>query len=451
MHITPPETILAYLLPFSPLFSRPVWQNALVLIFGAILARGKRTVTSCLRVMGLKDEANFPKYHWVLSHAKWSSLMASKILLGLLVKFVGTQSPLVMVIDETLERRKGKKIKAKGYYRDAVRSSEKNIVKCLGLKWMTLTLLVKFPWSKRRWALPFMTVLEPSERSDIASKKRHKSSVKWSIQMLKQVRRWLPGVAITLLGDGGFAAAALCWECHWQKTTLVSRLRIDARLYDFPEERLPGAKGRRPKKGNKLMSFKDVLKVEGLNWKEAEVNGYGEKLCMVKYITNTALWHVEGYEPVPIRWVLVVDPRGKKDPVPLFSTDVSMSGEQIIELFVERWSIEVLFEEVRAHFGVETQRQWSDGAIARTTPALMGLFSLVCLMANALLAGRELEKGEAAWYQKDSGTFSDVLTLVRKELWRWRYFNWFDINGMNPENQKDERVGWFIDLLGSAA
>lgn len=448
---TPSPAILTYLLPFSILFSRPVWQNALVLVFGAILAKGKRTVTSCLRVMGLKDEKNFPRFHWVLSHAKWSSLIASKILLGLLIKLVGAQGPLVMIIDETLERRKGKKIKAKGYYRDAVRSSEKNIVKCLGLKWMTLTLLVKFPWSKRRWALPFMTVLEPSEKSNKKAKKKHKTSIDWSIQMIKQVRRWQQAAFITILGDGGFAAAAFCWECIKRKMILVSRLRIDARLYDFPPERLPGAKGRPPKKGNKLMSFKDMLKVEGLPWKEVEVNGYGEKICKVRYITNTALWHVEGYEPIPIRWVLVVDPNGKKDPIPLFSTDVNMSGEQIIELFVERWSIEVTFEEVRAHLGVETQRQWSDGAIARTTPALMGLFSLICLMANALLEGKELEKGEAAWYQKDSGTFSDVLTLIRKELWRWRYFNWFDKNGMNPENQSEEKVGWFIDLLGSAA
>jgi hypothetical protein len=147
----------------------------------------------------------------------------------------------------------------------------------------------------------------------------------------------------------------------------------------------------------------------------------------------------------------VVDPTGKLDPVPLFSTDISLSAEQIIELFVERWSIEVTFEEVRAHLGVETQRQWSDEAIARTIPALMGIFSLVCLMANALLEGRELEKGEAAWYQKDSGTFSDVLTLVRKELWRWRYYSWFDKNGMSEENQPTEKVNWLLDLLGSAA
>lgn len=450
MH-TPPPAILSYILPFSILFSRPVWQNAIVLFFGAILAKGKRTVTSCLRIMGLKDEENFSKYHWVLSHAKWSSLMASRILLGLIVKVVGTSSPLVMAIDDTLERRKGKKIKAKGYYRDAVRSSEKTVVKCFGLKWITLTMLVKFPWSERRWALPFMTVLEPSERSNQASKKRHKTCIDWSIQMLKQVRKWLPGTALTILGDGGYATADFCWVCLWLKISLVSRLRMDARLYDFPPERVPGTRGRPPKKGKRLMSFKDMLNEHGLPWKDVAVLGYAGKRRVVRYITDTALWHVEGQEPVPIRWVLVVDPTGKLDPLPLFSTDVNLSAEQIINLFIERWSIEVTFEEVRCHTGVETQRQWSDGAIARTTPALMGIFSLVCLMANAILGDRELEKDEAAWYQKDNGTFSDVLTLVRKELWRWRYFSWFDKNGMSREKWDDEKAAWLMDILASAA
>lgn len=449
--LTPPVPILPYLLPFAVLFSRPVWKNALVLALGAILSRGKRTVTSCLRVMGLKDDSNFPRFHWVLSHAKWSSLLASKILLGMLVKYIGVNGPFVIVIDETLERRKGKKIKAKGCYRDAVRSSEKNVVKCFGLKWITLTLLVQLPWSKRRWALPFMTVLEPSEACDRASGRRHKSSVKWTIQMLKQVRRWLPVAALTVLGDGGFATAQLCWECFVLKIDLVSRLRIDARLYSIPENRLPGAKGRPPKKGDRLISFKDMLKVDGLPWKEVDVRGYGGKVYKIKFLTNTALWHVEGYDPVPIRWVLVVDPTGKKDPVPLFSTNACLSAERIIELFVERWSIEVTFEETRALMGIETQRQWSDGAIARTTPALMGIFSLVCLMASSLLAGKELEKGEAAWYQKDNGTFSDVLTLVRMELWQWRYLSWFIKKSMNPENQDADRADWLMDMLGSAA
>ena len=449
--LTPSSVILNYMLPFAVLFSRPVWKNALILVLGAILTRSKRTVTACLRVVGLKDEINFPKYHWVLSHAKWSSLMASRILLGLIVSFVGAHQPLFLVIDETLERRKGKKIKAKGYYRDAVRSSEKTIVKCLGLKWLTLTVLVQFPWSKRRWALPCMTVLQPSERSNKAAKKKHKTSIDWSIQVIKQVRKWFPKMAMTILGDGGFAAAAFCWTCLRLNIDLVSRLRIDTRLYDFPPERIPKTPGRPAIKGQRLISFKEMLTVEGLPWKEVEINGYGEKRYSVRYLTSTALWHVEGYMPIPVRWVLVVDPTGKKDPVPLFSTNVSLSAERIIELFIERWSIEVTFEEVRAHLGVETQRQWSDGAIARTTPALMGLFSLLCLIAAALLKGKEIEKGEAAWYQKSSGTFSDVLTTVRKELWKNLYFNGVSENSMRRENQNHKWFDWLIDILGSAA
>ena len=445
-----PPDILSFLLPFSTLFSAPVWKNALVLILGAILAKGKRTVTSALRYMGHKNEANFPKYHWVLSHAKWSSLNAAKILLGLLVKLIPNKM-VTLVIDETLERRKGKKIKANGKYRDAVRSTQTKAVTCFGLKWLTLTILIKFSWSNRRWALPFMTILEPSEKCDKASNRKHKSSIKWSIQALKQVKRWLSGYSITVLGDGGFATALFCWECIKLNVSLVSRLRIDARLYDFPAERLPGSKGRPAKKGTRLMSFKEMVEIEDAGWVEAVICGYEGKSTKVQYLTNTALWHVEGFEPAPIRWVLVVDPTGKRGPIPLFSTDVNLSAQCIIELYVERWSIEVTFEEVRAHLGVETQRQWSDGAIARTTPALMGLFSLTCLMANSMLQGKELEKGGAAWYRKDQGTYSDVLTLIRKELWRWKSLNGFAEKGVNGEKADRGMVDWLIDMLGSAA
>jgi hypothetical protein len=271
--LTLPPAILSFLLPFSILFSKPVWNNALVLLLGAILAKGKRTVTSALRYMGLKNETNFPKYHWVLSHAKWSSLNAAKILLGLLVKLIPDKM-ITLIIDETLERRKGKRIKAKGKYRDAVRSTQTRVVTCFGLKWLTLTILIKFSWSNRRWALPFMTVLETSEKCDKASNRRHKSTIKWSIQALKQVRRWLPGYSITILGDGGFAAAIFCWECIKLKVSLVSRLRIDARLYDFPAQRLPGSRGRPAKKGVKLMSFKEMIAVKDAGWVTSEIRGY---------------------------------------------------------------------------------------------------------------------------------------------------------------------------------
>src|SRR3712207_6420817 len=161
------------LAPFAPLFSKSVWQHVQVLVAGAILAPGRRTVSSVLRAMGLDQQKQFHRYHRVLSRSSWSSREASRILLGLLVEaFVG-EGPLVFGIDETLERRWGKKIEAKGVYRDPVRSSYENFVKASGLRWVCMMSLVPIPWTTRVWALPFLSALAPSERYAAARGKRH--------------------------------------------------------------------------------------------------------------------------------------------------------------------------------------------------------------------------------------------------------------------------------------
>ena len=163
-----PELIITLLTPFAPLFTRPSWAHAQVLLLGAILCRGPRTVASVLRVMGLGTERRFEKYHRVLSRARWSGLQGAKILLGLLITLLPAGWPILVGVDETLERRRGRKIKAKGYYRDAVRSTHKRVVKCYGLQWNSMMLLVALPWSSRVWALPFLTVLVPSKRANKA-------------------------------------------------------------------------------------------------------------------------------------------------------------------------------------------------------------------------------------------------------------------------------------------
>jgi len=372
--------------------------------------------------MGLSKEKSFSKYHHVLNRVNWSLLAASKILLNLILKIIGRENPLVMFVDETLERRKGRKIKAKGYYRDAVRSSKKMVVKSSGLKWLSLAISWRFPFSARYFALPFMTILEPSKKSDKAAKRRHKSTIQWTVQMLKQVVRWLANTPIILVGDGGFACAELAWMCLKHKISLVSRLKINARLYDFPPPDEPGKRGRKRMKGTRLLSFKDMIGMPDLGWKEVIIDGYGKKKKRIKYISNTSLWGVDSFFPVPIRWVLVVDPEGVLDPLPLMSTDVTLSAERIIELYIQRWNQEVTFEEIREHLGVETQRQWSDKAIARTTPILMSLYTIVCLIAHRLHEECPIEVAQTAWYEKNDATFSDLLRTVRKVLWKDNLF-----------------------------
>ena len=154
---TLPTTKIRLLMPFAPLFSKRVWQNAQVLLMGTILAPGRRTVSSALRAMGLDRHERFHRYHRVLSHASWSSLRAGRVLLGLLVEmFVADGDPLVVGIDETLERRYGKKIATRGIYRDPVRSTHQTFVKSSGLRWVCVMLLVEIPWAARVWAFPFL-------------------------------------------------------------------------------------------------------------------------------------------------------------------------------------------------------------------------------------------------------------------------------------------------------
>jgi len=237
--------------------------------------------------------------------------------------------------------------------------------------------------------------------------------------MICQVRRWVGKTKqLILVGDGGFAAGQLALDCICLGVTLISRLKINARLFDFPPERIPGKKGRVPLKGTRLVNFKQMLSLEKLPWKEGEVIGYSGVKKNLRFASSTCMWGADGVMPIPIRWVLVVDPTGKMDPLSLMSTDPLMTPQQIIELYVDRWSLEVTFEETREHLGVETQRQWSDKAIVRSTPVLMGLYSLVCLMANRLWKEKLLKVEKTAWHQKKHATFSDMLRVVRMVVWR---------------------------------
>lgn len=435
--------ILSIIAPFAILFSSPVWSNAITLFIGAILCRGKRTVCAALRVMGLSQGTNFAKYHHVLNRVDWSLLSASRILLNLLVSVVGQDKPVTLFIDETLERRKGPKIKAKGYYRDSVRSSKKTVVKSSGLKWLTLALSWRFPFSERYFALPFMTVLEPSAKSDKIAKKRHKTTVQWTIQMIIKVGRWLKYTPINVVGDGGFACGELAWLCLKLKIGLITRLKMNARLYDFPPIDEQGKRGRKKTKGAKLFNFKEMIEMPDLGWKEIIVEGYGRKKKVLKYISSVSLWGVDGFHPVPIKWVLAIDPEGELDPLPLMCTDLYISPEKIIALYIQRWNLEVTYEEVREHLGVETQRQWSDKAIARTTPILMGLYTIVCLICNRLQEERPIQVAQTAWYEKKDATFSDLLKTVRKILWKDNLISRKHILESFRENNKglDEAIG----------
>ncbi|MEK7440731.1 MAG: transposase [Chloroflexota bacterium] len=415
-----PTDIMPIIGAFRQVFSERMWDWAQILLVGSILTTHVRTVASVLRVMGLSQDKQFQNFHRVLNRAKWSGLLTSKILLGLLIAtFLASGMPLIIGADETLERRQGKHIKAKGVFRDAVRSSKKHKVYSFGLRWVSMMVLVPVPWSSRAWALPFLTVLAPSEKTNTANGKRHKTSIDWIGQMIRIVRRWQPTQTIVLVVDGGLAAVKLGLTCssYVYPVVYVSRLRFDAALYENPEPQPKGKRGAKPKKGKRQPSLAARLKDEKTQWEKKQVTWYGGEQRWVEIATGNALWYTAGYSPLPLRWVIVRSPANEFLPCALFCTDQNASSWDILRWFILRWNVEVTFEEVRAHMGLETQRQWSALAIERTTPLLLGLFSVVTLLAQQLTDKKSFPVRQAAWYCKPEPTYADAIALVRRHLW----------------------------------
>ena len=421
-----PFELTTLIVAFAPLFSKPVFRHVQVLLAGAILAPGKRTVTSALRVCGLSTDKHFQNYHRVLNRAVWSSLAASRILLSLLIAAFAPEGVLVMGIDDTIERRRGDQIKAKGIYRDPVRSSHSHFVKASGLRWLSLMLLVEIPWAGRIWALPFLTVLCPSERYHKERGRTHQKLTERARQMLLLVKRWLPQREIVVVADSSFAALELLAAVR-AEVTVVTRLRMDAALYEPAPARVAGQRGRPRKKGARLPTLKHVLADAQTTWQSVKVKGwYGEAERKVEITSGTCVWYHTGLPVVPIRWVLVRDPQAEFEAQAFLCTTLETEPVQILEWFVQRWTVEVTFEEARAHLGVETQRQWSDKAIARTTPALFALYSIITLLAADLMETKHLPVRRAAWYAKEAATFSDTIAYVRRWLWSYDHFSMSD-------------------------
>ena len=452
--------LLNLIVVFQPLFTKPTWEHAKVLLLGALLARGKRTVTACLRIVGLSEDDHFQNYHRVLNRAPWDLLQAAKILFGLMILLSPWCGVIVLGADDTIERRRGRKIKQVGCYRDPVRSSKKHVIKCFGLKWLSLMLLVKLPWSARVRALPFLTVLCPvpqegqphkvcryrirrkachgkmrKRRAQTVVKKRsvahgamprhHKTAVDMLMTLMRLTARWSPDRVKVPVVDGGFAAVKLALLCaSLKQTSVVMRFHWDAALHHFPEAKATGRRGPVPLKGKRQLSPKTWAARSDTHWDAGEIDWYGGEKKMMLVFTRAALWYTPGYPPVALRYVITRDPEGKLRDEVFACTDLHATAEQIINWFVMRWGVEVTFEEAREHLGMETQRQWSDLAIARTTPALLGLFSLVVLLADRLQPDGKIPILTTAWYKKTEATFSDCLALVRKHLWS----SWFHVN-----------------------
>jgi DDE superfamily endonuclease len=370
--------------------------------------------------VGRGNEQGFQNYHRVWNRARWNSRTASRILLDLLIRTFVPSGPILVGLDDPIERRWGKQIQARGIYRDPVRSSRSHFVKTSGLRWLSLMLLTEIPWAGRVWALPFLTLLAPSERYDQKRQRRHKTLPDWGRQMMRQLRRWLPDRRLVLVVDSGYAALEFLGGLanRRQTITCITRLRLDAQLYAPAPPRYPGQIGRPRRKGERLPSLRQRITNPKTRWRRITVpHWYGAGPRTLQVATGTAVWYRVSLPVVPLRWVLIRDPQQPFRTQALLCTDLGVEPAQIVQWFVWRWQLETTYAEVRAHLGVETQRQGSDLAIARTTPCLRALFSIITLVASKLHQRGKLPLRSSAWYRKTQPTFSDTIAAVRQQLW----------------------------------
>ena len=269
------------------------------------------------------------------------------------------------------------------------------------------------------WALPHLPALAPSERSYQVRGRKLKKITDWARQLVFQVRRWFPDKALVVVGDSSYAAPDFLHACASlkQPVTVITRLRLDAALYE--PARPSAGRGRPRKKDQRLPTPKQLIQDPNTAWTRLSLPWYGQTQRPIDVFSATVVWFHYGLPAVPIRYVLIRDGLGKFDPQALSCTDCSLTPEQILTFFMRRWQMEPTFRHVRTHLSVETQRQGSDLAITRTTPALLGLFSVVSLLADTLIARRGCSISATAWYPKSLPTFSDALALVRRHLWAY--------------------------------
>jgi len=436
---------------FSFAFRKDVWPKVVILLTGAIICPGSRTVCNILRSVGLRWEKNFPKYHRVFSQDKWSAKKLSGVLLGLIIRaFVPKGAPIVTAIDDTIERRWGCKISKRGIYRDPVRSSKSHFVKCSGLRWLSLVVNTHLPWLEAGayWALPILTVLCPSERFYTDRDKPVKKLTDWASQILSWLSRKCADLKrpVYLTADGSFATFELFIHAQQLGVGMIARMKLNARLYKLPPKQYPKSKrGPKPPVGKRLLRMDKRLNDKRIKWKKITFSQwYGHSTKEMMITSGVAIWRSSNKVLVKIKWVLIKDPEGLLEPVLLGSTDFDLADEKVVSFFVTRWRIEVTFAEVRRHLGVETQRQWSDLAIERCTPCLMALFSIICLLANHINKVDLIQPNATAWYQKKRITFSDVLARVRLEILRKTKFS--ICNGKALVKSYPEKINhlWFL-------
>lgn len=401
-------------------FTRPTFGRFVQLMMGLILTMGRRSVSRALVLIDSQQDGHWSNYHRIFSSAKYSLWTLAAVLVRQVVALLPGDVVIELVADDTVDGKDGDRVWAKSAHRDPTRSSRDKTAIRFGHKWLVLCVLVHVDGMARPWALPILCGMCLSEKVAAKLHRRPKTPSQLTLQLLKQLMRWLPDRKFILTGDYQVVThqTVAFAQAHADRLTVVGRLRSDANFYAAPANPNRRCRSGTARKGRKVPS--PGKRIQQLDPQTAEVVWYGGKRRQLRYVSEQTLWHDKhGGVVSPIRWVGVVgDKQQNLDDAFFFCSDVRMDPGRIIELYARRWNIEVTFEEARALLGLETTRHWCRRSVLRVTPILLGLFSAVVLIWQQLPKSRKSRHwSHTPCYTKQNLTFADALAAVRRELW----------------------------------
>ena len=444
--ILPPEAH-SLLLALAPAFTTPTFQRFITLMAAAILTPGRRTVANLLRTAKPFAQGHPTTFQRVFSSARWSALRLAACLVRFVLRVCPLSDPILLVGDDTVDGHKGKKVWGKARHRDAVRSSHSYTAWRYGHRWVVLSVLVRFPFTQRHWALPVLVDLYLSAELNQLRGRPHRTPAQLMCRLLRLMLWWFPRRRFVFIGDSGYGSheVARFVYRHRQQLSLVSKFHPQANLYESP----PPYQGQgRPRVKGKALAKPSEVVGQKRKRRRLRVDWYGGGTRQVAVVSGKGQWYKSGQGLVPVLWVFVEDRSGTHREEYFFTTDLSLSLVALISRYTSRWNIETTFQEMRAHLGLETTRGWCRQTVLRVAPCLFGLYTAVALLYQQLPVCKRA--GAVWWPGKSSVTFSDALTAVRRWLWTEWVFPQVDENAA-IQKLPDELREMLLTTLAPAA
>jgi DDE superfamily endonuclease len=396
-------------------FTGPTFLRFVILALATILTVGQRTVCNLLRTLGALAPGHPSSYHRLFSKRRWSCWRLARGLAGWVLDHLVPPGRIHLAGDDTVDEHCGDKVFGKGCHRDPVRSTHSYTAFRWGHKWVVLTVLVRFPFTRRLWALPVLVALYRSKDDNAKAGRRHKTPARLLRQLCCVLLHWFRQRQFVLAGDGNYGSHEMARFASRRRgrLVLVSKFYPNAGLYEPPP---PYCGHYRPRvKGNKLPTPQEI--VAGARRSKRNVAWYGGGRRDVATVSGTGQWYRAGQGLVALRWVFVEDRTGTHRDEYFFTTEVTLTAQEVIEIYVGRWSEETTFQEMRSYLGLETTRGWKEKTVLRAAPCLFGLYSVVAALYSQLPPWYARVRA-VSWPGKQDVTFSDAITAVRRWLWR---------------------------------